>query len=282
MAATNETLPLLSVQEQQGLLSSLNSSSSSAASSPLSAASVVEQILSANITSIGAQLLTSTISTLVEIASSGGNSSSTEDPISGYVLFGNDSVITEDQVSTNGSTGSGGGKLRTLGKAPAVLGTSETAAENAESGEGSSGGVLAAWVGLGVLLVGIVFILGFVFVYDRIIKKRYNKKEEEDPEENGSGDQVDGSKGSNKKPENPPATGKIPEPGQTEFKTAEEMAAADEAEEREAETEEAERNQGGGRGGAGSLRGSKTNLNNNNRKRQEKQDETNQVELKPL
>ncbi|KAJ6217459.1 hypothetical protein RDWZM_008616 [Blomia tropicalis] len=47
-----------------------------------------------------------------------------------------------------------------------------------------SGTVMTAWIGLGILLVGIAFILGFVFVYDRIIKRKYfNKNGETDQED---------------------------------------------------------------------------------------------------
>ena len=43
---------------------------------------------------------------------------------------------------------------------------------------------MTAWIGLGILLVGIAFILGFVFVYDRIIKRKYfNKNGETDQED---------------------------------------------------------------------------------------------------
>ena len=45
--------------------------------------------------------------------------------------------------------------------------------EDYESGSSNDGTILTAWIGLAILLCSIVCILSFVFVYDRIIKKKF-------------------------------------------------------------------------------------------------------------
>lgn len=120
------------------------------------------------------------------------------------------------------------------------------AGSEAASGEHSKG-AFYAWIGLGILLCGIVFILGFVFVFDKFLRKKFfGPATIADPE--AGRDQTDSGK--------KPTDMVVGEPNLPEAETAKKVSI------------ETEKN------------GSSESLSK--RKRQEKVDETNEVELKPL
>lgn len=115
-----------------------------------------------------------------------------------------------------------------------------------------SKGAFYAWVGLGILLVGIVFILGFVFVFDKFLRKKFFNRSNDPESDRSKAEQTDGGK--------KPTDLVIGEPN---LPTEETAAKKDDAASSEA-----------------AVNGSSESLAK--RKRQEKVDETNVVELKPL
>lgn len=113
-----------------------------------------------------------------------------------------------------------------------------------------SKGAFYAWIGLGILLVGIVFILGFVFLFDKFLRKKFfGRSTTTDPEADRS--KADQDQTDNGKKPTDMVIGEPNLPTETQKKS-----------------DETEKN------------GSSESLSK--RKRQEKVDETNEVELKPL
>lgn len=148
--------------------------------------------------------------------------------------------------STNSSTNStGNSTYESTGTNPLI----SMAGSEASNGEHSKG-AFYAWIGLGILLVGIASILGFVFVFDKFLRKKFfGSSTTTDPEADRSkADQEQTDSG--KKPTDlvigePNLPTETPKKGDDTEKT-----------------------------------GSSESLSK--RKRQEKVDETNEVELKPL